>query len=76
MKPSFGFRDMRMLAALGAMLSLDEESRGRRMSRVHWGPPLLPRWMRRSGRSGPFNREHEAERRRRQIACGMLKVEG
>jgi len=37
---------------------------------------MRPWWMRHGGRSGPFNREHEAERRRRQIARGMLKVGG
>jgi hypothetical protein len=66
-----------LLVALAAVMAGDPKRRWERRWRVFQERALtlaVPRWIRRSGRNGPFNREQEAERRRRQIVAGILKV--
>jgi hypothetical protein len=68
------FRDKGLLAGLAVLLALDPASRRERLRNRPWTPPQLPRWMRRMGKPGPYNKDRECARRRRQIAKGMLKV--
>lgn len=68
------FRDKGAMARVMAMLALDPETRARRTRQYAKTKSLAPRWSRVFSRPGPFNRDQEAERRRRQIAKGMLKV--
>lgn len=57
------------LAALASILSLDAD-RGTRM-----GNPRRRNWLKgTSKRRGPFNRDQERARRRRQIESGALKL--
>lgn len=73
MRAPFAFRDKGLLAGVLALLASEPGLRRPEAFRRLMRPPRAPRWMRRSGSLGPFNREREAERRRRQMAAGMLK---
>jgi hypothetical protein len=72
----FRFRDKATLAALLAALSgMDPKDRPWHLLRHRTSSgPRLPRRLLRTGRPGPYNKDQECARRRRQIAKGMLKV--
>jgi hypothetical protein len=74
MKRGFSFKDHGWLTALAALMVSDPALRHGAAARRLMRPPRLPRWVSHSGRSGPFNRQREEARRRRQIERGILKV--